>query len=320
MIVGDMQVIDVPVSEYAYRQRITIKNNSTTAMEKGFTIRVLLPSLSLLIAAQKVQLDADDLRVIGDMAGEVHRIVDPIGGPAPSGLSFELAASIPAGATSTEYALYYGRPSAANPPDDGTLVFPVFDEFSPGISPLWLTDDAPTTSGGRLILRANQRDMVTTIAANDGLPIVSAIEMTVRVVDPQSDSTVHPEGTFYYWFGYQRSGDTNPTDPWAVWISRSKGLANGEQKSPVGCEAGCSGATVTQNNGFHYFTIERDPSATRFYRDGTLSSTIAVTNNADYAVIVRNFLAASALEVDYVRARARVTPDPTISLGAEEAL
>jgi hypothetical protein len=52
------------------------------------------------------------------------------------------------------------------------------------------------------------------------------------------------------------------------------------------------------------------------------SATIAqsVTNSEDYAVMVRNFMATSDLQVDYVRARARVAPDPVAVLGSEESL
>jgi hypothetical protein len=36
--------------------------------------------------------------------------------------------------------------------------------------------------------------------------------------------------------------------------------------------------------------------------------------------MIRNFLRDSVLEVDYVRARGRVFPEPMVTLGGEEAL
>jgi hypothetical protein len=36
--------------------------------------------------------------------------------------------------------------------------------------------------------------------------------------------------------------------------------------------------------------------------------------------MVRNYMAASDLLVDWIRAQARVTPDPTITVGSEETL
>jgi hypothetical protein len=220
----------------------------------------------------------------------------------------------------TEYSLYYGNPSATSPPASGAAVFPVFDHFTSSIAAFWNVGGAPTLSIGNVVLRANQLDALSTTAVSDNLPIVSAVEVYARAVDPQSVGTVQPEGTFWYWFGYQRTGDFNATDPWVVWIARGQGTIHTEQNSPVGCEANCSGPTITQNAAFHYYAIERDPTATRFYRDGVLSHTATVTNNADYSVIIRNFMATSNVEVDYVRARARVSPDPTITLGVEENL
>jgi hypothetical protein len=144
--------------------------------------------------------------------------------------------------------------------------------------------------------------------------------MIVATSDPQSDPTVQNTDTFYYWFGFQRSGDFVATDPWAVWIARDKGVMHGEQNSPNGCQPTvCNGPNVTQDTGNHYYAIERDSGATRYYRDGTLSYTATVTNT-DLSPMVRNFTAASTVTVDYVRARARVSPDPTVTVGNEQNL
>jgi len=36
--------------------------------------------------------------------------------------------------------------------------------------------------------------------------------------------------------------------------------------------------------------------------------------------MIRNYMATSDVSVDYIRARARVTPEPTITIGTEENL
>ena len=77
---------------------------------------------------------------------------------------------------------------------------------------------------------------------------------------------------------------------------------------------------VTQNTAAHYFRIEREPTATRFYLDGALSFTASVTNSTDYSLMIRNYLMASTVEVDWIRARARVSPDPTVTIAGEETL
>jgi hypothetical protein len=312
---------DGPMATYQYRRRITIVNGSASALPAGFTIRVpLAGTLSVLVAAGKVKADYSDLRVIGDAPlGERNRIVDGMAGPAPAALSFSLAQPINAGATSSAYYLYYGSTTAGAPPANGAQVFPVYDDFTT-LGAFWLKNDAPAVSGGKLVLRAAHTDAVTTVAATDNVPIVSAIELVASVANPNSDPTPQPEGTFYYWWGYQHTGDFSASDPWIAWIARGKGQVHAEQKSPIGCEAGCDGPYLPQTTSARYYTIERDPNATRFYLDGALSFAATVTNNADYSVMIRNYQAASDVQVDWVRARARVTPDPAIMLGPEEAL
>jgi hypothetical protein len=313
---------DSNVAAFRYRRRITIVDNATAALPSGFTIRVALaPLLAQLVAQGKVRSDFADLRVIGDgTLGERDRVIDPPNNPAPAAANFSLAQPIGAGATSTSYALYYGAPTAAAPPANGAAVFALYDDFSAGIAPFWMRSDGPIVTGGKLVLRANHTDALTTDAANDHVPIVSAVELVAAVIDPNSNPTPQMTGTFYYWFGYQHTGDFGESDPWILWIARGKGAIHTEQKSPVGCENECDGMSTTQDTAPHYYAIERDPGETRFSIDGAVWSTAMVTNTTDYSVMVRNFLATSDVDITWIRARARVSPDPTVTLGAEEAL
>src|SRR5262249_27440330 len=150
-----------------------------------------------------------------------NRIIDLA--PAPSAVSFSLAQSIGAAGMSMEYALYYGAPGAGPPPANGAAVFQLYDDFNSGIASVWLKNDQPNATGGQLVLRAGHTDALTTNAATDNIPIVSGVEVVATVVDTNSDPTVQPEGTFYYWFGYQHTGDFSASDPWIVWIQRAKG-------------------------------------------------------------------------------------------------
>lgn len=313
---------DAAMPTFAYRRKITIVNQAATSLPAGFTIRVpLAATLAGLVLQGKVKADFSDLRVIGEGAlGERDRIIDPAGGPAPAALSFSLAQPIAAGATNTSYYLYYGAPDAPAAPADGSAVFAVYADFASEIPSQWTTHDAPTVSGGKLVLRANHTDAIATTAATDGVPIVSAVELVASIANPTSDPTPQPEGTFYYWFGYQHTGDFTASDPWITWIARGKGQVHAEQKSPVGCEAGCESGYVPQTTGTRYYVIERDPNATRFYVDNFLIYTATVTNNEDYSLMVRNYLATSDVQVDWIRARVRASPDPAVSLGFEESL
>lgn len=313
---------DAAVPTFAYRRKITIVNQAAASLPAGFTIRVpLAGTLPGLVLQGKVKADFSDLRVIGNgTLGERDRIVDPPAGPAPAALSFSLAQPIAAGATSTSYYLYYGDPDAAAAPANGSAVFAVYADFATAIPSLWARNDAPAVSGGKLVLRANHTDAIATTAASDGVPIVSEVELVASIANPTSDPTSQPEGTFYYWFGYQHTGDFNASDPWLVWIARGKGQVHAEQKSPVGCEGNCESGYVPQTTAARYYAIERDPNATRFYLDGVLAYTTTVTNSEDYSLMVRNYQATSDVQVDWIRARVRVAPDPAVTLGPEESL
>lgn len=305
-----------------YRRRISITNTAAVALPAGFTIRVAIPTmLTAMIAERKVKPDFSDLRVIGDGAiAERDRVVDPGSGSVPASLSFALQAPLAPGATTTDYALYYGGAEAAPALARGGNVFPVYDDFAAGISPIWLRNDAPAVVGGKLVLRAGHLDALTSNAATDGIPTISALEISARVNDPTSEPTPQGSESFYYWFGYQRTGDFTAAAPWALWVARGKATIRAEQKSPVGCETPCEGPTAPQSGVPHYYVIERDPAVTRFYLDGVLSYTATVINNADYAIMVRNYLATSDVVIDWIRARARVSPDPTVTVLGEEAL
>jgi len=312
--------VDADTTTFKFRRRITIHNTSGSTMPAGFTITVPFSPLANLVSTGKVKADFSDLRIIGDTVGERDRIVDPPGGPAPVAIHFSLGVPITAGGTSTEYAIYYSYTAAGAAPAVGSNVFPIYEDFSSPISNVWMQHDAPSVAGGNLVLRAGHTDAITTTASADNIPIVSAISLVATVPDPQSDPTVQPEGTFWYWFGYQHTGDFSASDPWIVWIARGKGGIGGEQKSVVGCESGCEPTPGTQDTATHYYRIERDPNETRFFRDGAVPVTIPVQNTEDYSLMLRNYMATSDLVIDYVRARARVTPDPTITLDSEQAL
>jgi len=320
-ILIDAAIDTPPPPPFAYRRQITIVNQSISALATGYTIRVPLGTLlGQLVSQGKVKADYSDLRIALDqVTGERNRIIDTA--PAPVAVNFSLGQSIAAGTMNQTYYLYYGAPGALGAPANGAAVFALYDDFNGALSSMWLKNDAPSTTGGRLLLRAAHTDAITTAAGSDNVPIISAVELVATVPTPGSGPTTQPEGTFYYWFGYQHTGDFSASDPWVCWISRSANTVHAEQKSPTGCELGCeAGPNIAQNTSPHYYEIDRDPTQTRFLFDGTLSYAPAVQNTADYSLMVRNYQATGDLYVDWIRARMRVTPDPIVTLGPEQAL
>jgi hypothetical protein len=312
--------VDANTATFLHRRRITIHNLSNSTMPAGMTVTVPFATLTTLFSTGKVKGDFSDVRVIGDTVGERDRIIDPPQSPAPIAFHFSLGVPIAAGATSTEYAVYYSYPMAAAAPANGRNVFPIYEDFTVPLAAVWMRNDAPQVANNQLVLRAGHTDAITTTAATDNIPILSSIELVARVPDPTSDSTVQPDGTFFYWFGYQHTGDFSASDPWVVWIARGKSGIGAEQKSPVGCEAGCEPTPGSQDAGAHYYAVVRNTGETRFYRDSAPATIIPVTNTTDYSLMVRNYMATSDVDIEWVRARARVNPDPSIAVGPEENL
>jgi hypothetical protein len=309
-----------PEPAVRYRRRIVLVNVATVPLPAGYTVRVPLDTAALtgMVGERKAKQDLSNVHVIGDGdIGEIDRIADSGAGFAPPAVSFALKAPIAAGALNTDYSLVYGGDSAAPALAKGSAVFPLYEDFSTAVSPKWLQNDAPTIVNGKLVLRAGHTDALTMPAATDNLPPISSLEIIAKIVDVNSNPTDQNGEPFYYWFGFQRTGDFTPSDPWALWVARGKAQIRAEQKSPVGCETPCEGPTVTQTSFAHYYTIERDPTVTRFYLDGVLSYTATVNNTTDYAIMVRNFMQTSDVQISWIRARARVSPDPKVSVDKE---
>ena len=309
---------------YAHRRQLTIHNGATGALPTGYTVRVPLDAANF--PAGEVLASLDDVRVFGDPpAGEYDRVVDLSPPGQGRALWIALGRSIAAGASDTSYSIYYGNAGAGAAPADATKVFPFFDGFDSGTQPsaLWQSNGSPTVGGGNITFHQNAQDAVTTIAASDAVPLLSAIEWRARQTDPASTGQSTPDGTFWSWIGYQHTGDFSPSDPWIVWIVRGPTDLHAERKilTSTNCAGAnqCNGPTIAPDASYHVYRIERDAATTRFYYDGTLSYTIADVNNADYSVMLRNYAVTSDLLVDWIRGRALASPEPAVTVGPETA-
>jgi hypothetical protein len=306
---------------YTYRRQLTIHNGAAAALPAGYTVRV--PLDPALFPASKVLASLNDVRVFGDApAGEYTRVIDAAPPGQMRALWIALAKPIAAGANDTSYSIYYGDASAAAPPANPASVFPFYDGFDNGtqLSAIWQTNGGPSVAGGTLTLHMNTADAVSTVAANDTVPTLSALEWRSHVTDSASAGQVTPNGTFWWWAGYQRSGDFTPADPWIIWIQRAATDLHGERKitGSANCANGCNTPTVTPDNNYHWYRIERDAAATRFYSDGVISgSAIVDPNSTDYSVMIRNWAVTSDLVVDWIRGRALASPEPVVTVGGE---
>lgn len=305
---------------YALERRLTITNGASAALPAGYTVRVPLDAANF--PAGQVRADLDDVRLFGDAPdGEHARVVDLAPPGQTRALWFALAHSIAAGASDTSYAVLYDDPAAGAPPADGTKVFALYDDFTTATaSAIWKVNGAPVFAGGVATLRKNQQDALTTTAASDGVPTSSVVEWRSLMTDPASAGQVTANGTFWWWVGYQHTGDFDPSEPWLVWIQRSATDLHGEVKdsSSANCAsaAGClTNSVPALDTSFHWYRIERDAAQTRFYVDGTAMTPVNDANSVDYSVMLRNWAVTSDLQVDWIRARALVSPEPTVTVG-----
>jgi hypothetical protein len=300
-----------------YERQLTITNGASAALPTGYTVRVPLDPANFPDA--RLRTDFADVRLFGP-SGELPRVVDPAPPGQTRALWFALAQPIAAGASDTSYSVHYGDPNATASSSDATKVFALYDGFDSGVlGTFWQVSGSPTLGGGNLTLHGNGVDGVTTTAASDQVPTLSALELRARVPNPASGGQTVSTNTFWYWFGYQREGDFNPIDPWAIFIARAANQIQAERKvaGSANCANTCTGAAATQDSSFHWYRIERTPSTTLFYIDGVSSYTATDPNDTDWSLMLRNYAVATSVQVDWVRARALATPEPTVSVGPE---
>ncbi len=295
-----------------YFRTITIQNNASTPLPAAYTIGVPFPDTELqaAISAGKIQASLNDLRVAGP-SGERDRLVD--NPPLARVVWFSIVAPIAANATDTSYSITYGIPSAPPAPQNGAAVFNFFDDFGGSApDPHWSTQGTVQVGSGLLTLPAGGLGALTTLSQ---LPQTTA-EWRAQITDPTSN----PDNNtgFYYWFGFQRTGDFVALDPWALWIARAKNTVGAEDKAD-GCLNTCMSTPIAQDTAFHVYGVERQPTASVFSIDGAQSYTATTAvNDQAMSLMIRNWLVSSALIVDWMRSRTRIYPEPTVTLGSEQ--
>jgi hypothetical protein len=314
---SDLSNASIDGGAFILERQITVTNGSSSALPAGYTIRVPLAQANFPDA--DIGASFEHICLIGP-SGDQAYLIDPMPPGDTRALWFALAQPIAAGASDSSYFVHYGIHETCTGAVDGTKVFALWDGFDTGqLASVWLVSGSPTLGGGNLSLHANGSDGVTTTAASDGVPTLSALEWRSRVSDPSSAGQVTANGTFWYWYGYQHTGDFTPSDPWVIFIARAANEIHAERKitGAGSCTAGCVGVPVILDNAFHWYRIERSPAATRFYFDGALSYSVNDPNDTDYSVMLRNWAVTSSSQIDWIRARALATPEPTVGIGAE---
>ena len=246
--------------------------------------------------------------------------------PRRSAFHFSLGAPIAAGATSTgRTAVYYALSDRRRAARERHATCSRSTRTSPRrIASVWMQQrraDALATASSCCAPATPTRSRRT--AANDNIPIVIS-SMRAPRADPRIRRATRPRSPrarSITGSATSTRATSSASDPWVVWIARGKNRHRrraevaGRLRGRLRADARHAGHRRALLRG-----SVRNPGETRFYRDSAAPTVITVTNTTDYSLMVRNYMATSDVDVDWLRARARVNPDPTITVGAEELL
>jgi hypothetical protein len=146
-------------ADYSYRRQITIVNNVASTLDVGYSVCVTMDTASL-ISAGKMLSSENDLRVIywsGNTWIELDREVIHMNITSTQ-VWFKTQAAIEANASDSNYYIYYGNPSAGNPPANKRNIYLWFDDFSRADNPDITTEDSYSvkTEGGTWSIETNK--------------------------------------------------------------------------------------------------------------------------------------------------------------------
>lgn len=301
-----------------FTRRVSVANVANVPLPANHPVcfQVPAPDVTAALAAGKVRADLGDMRVFGP-TGERSRAVDQRGAGAVA-VCFRLERPIATSATDDGYSISYGAKALPPPVTADEAVFDFFDGFDGTVlGSRWVSEGAPVVGGGRLTLpKGTNEPAITTTASSDGIPVVASLEMRARVVDPSSAGNA---GGDFYWLGFQRGGDFVADLPFTVFYGGTNTVTTWHGSVSGPCSSVCQDPVRAQSSAFRVYRIDRHGDAARFTFDDDVKRDKGGPTG-DLSVMIRSFLVASDIEVDWVRARPLIWPEPNVMLGAESAL
>ncbi len=307
-----------PAFKPRFKRTVVITNVAATTLSAGHTVCMVVSSV---LGNVNVRPDLGDVRFFGPNGSERDRAIDRVSSSTME-VCFRLERPIASNGNDA-YEVRYGDPAATPPTNDPSLLFAFYDGFDgTAIAPKWSVQGTVNVAGGVLVLPKGAETVVRTLAANDGVPAVASLELRVRVQDPSSASF----GTsgYFYWFGFQRKDDFFATSPWTLFIARDPNIIAAEQQiesfepDAGTCAEVCSMGFGAQTADFRIYRIDRNGGTTTFRLEGEQYT--ANADNGDLGIVLRSSLVTSDVEVDWVRARPLVLPEPTVVFGSETPL
>ena len=315
-------------ASYLYRQQVTV-TTGTAGVDSGYSVMTTLNHASL-VGDGKSQSDGDDVRVLYWDSGacswsELDRALaeDSTWDSSSTKAWFKLQADISASSSDSDYYLYYGNATAANPPADKSNVYLYWDDFesySTGAAPTGWTvisgNHQVVNDGGNKILRAtgsvSGRHAIYKNGIAEANIRVSAGVRTNDVTNTNMGPSARVTGTIesnsnYYTFHFRRTDNNDHVAE----------VLNGTWSTIV------STAQTVSNNTWYRYDIGAAGSDLKGWFGATqqLSTTDTSISGAGSVGLYNVFGAVDAadtIDTDNFIARLYVEPEPTTGLGVEQ--
>jgi len=135
--------------DYDYRRQISIINNVASTLGSGYSVCLIVDTASL-VSGGKTLPSGNDLRIVylnGSSWVEIDRDVIDMN-TSSTKVWFKTQADISASGSDNNYYMYYGNPSAVNPPADKSNVYDFWDDFDDAsLDPAWTFSQIGGASG-----------------------------------------------------------------------------------------------------------------------------------------------------------------------------
>ncbi|MFZ1060311.1 MAG: PQQ-binding-like beta-propeller repeat protein [Candidatus Rokuibacteriota bacterium] len=317
----------LPVHGYLYRGNIPVTAGAA-AVPSGYSVSLAFDHAGL-VAAGKSLANGDDIRVFyWDGAGwvQLDRVLEngSAWNSAATTIWFKTQAAIGAGATDSNYYLFYGNASAVSPPANPSNVYVFFEDFAWSDAPSnhgWTVRNATWSANGSVLTSsgtATEFGVISHSAATDD----AIIEARVRGMSDVCADCRHTgvglrfsgAGAGYVGIGYDYDTTRLTIVGQTAWQSGNSLLAFvGQTLAADTWHRIKFQAIGTSLSDKAWVDGQPEPGWQLTVTNGTYASGTEITLFGGWASPKHS-------EFDWLRVRKAVSPEPGAALAAEEAL
>ena len=331
------------VTNYTNRRRITIENiNDTNSLFAGIPINLNFNHTDLVFNS-KSYASGIDVKIYyynGSEQIELDRFADMYfnatdaytgksQGYFNTSIWFKLNKSIPPFSIDNDYWLYYNNASGSVsiPKDNGSLVFPFFDDFVGTAFRANIWNSGTNTIGGGFANVTDGAGSDTLVTDNEGFVRPGILGMGIAFNDGTDAGTD-------FFFGWQCAANTPcTTAPWFMFIKRDTAkTVEFEYDTDVGFDEYVPAIEYKWDlNVIQRYQIKWQPTGpqrrTEWWQNNTMLGNFSNSNQQDIsrAITLRDFGYAGTMIIDYVYFANMSLPfgpnltNPRVSLGGEES-